>query len=128
MTTRATPNSELFEKQLTYAGRAKAEFGDPAGFVEGPARIRFNERGENIVEMTVENIETKEPLQLGLMGFSALQESFAMEIRSASASVADKMSARNCRHNGIKQSSLQLMGYTTDLAYIKEMNVPIQRR
>jgi hypothetical protein len=56
-----------FSTRVTYDGIGRAEFLDPSGFVEGPVSVHFDEFGESSVEMTVERIQTDQPLQLGLM-------------------------------------------------------------
>jgi hypothetical protein len=63
----ATVSNDLFSGVLSYDGRGRAEFLDPSGAVEGPVSVRFDEFGEASIEMTVDQIETDQPLQLGLM-------------------------------------------------------------
>lgn len=61
-----TPSS-WFSTQFEFQGRGRAEFLDPAGAVEGPVRIHFDEFGEASIEMIIENTESEQPLQMGLM-------------------------------------------------------------
>jgi hypothetical protein len=58
--------SAWFSTQVVYEGRGRAEFLDPSGAVEGPARVQINEDGTSSIELKVESIESEEPLPLGL--------------------------------------------------------------
>lgn len=60
-------SGSFFSTNFEFHGRGRAEFLDPAGAVEGPTHIRFDEFGESIIEMTIENVESEQPLQMGLM-------------------------------------------------------------
>lgn len=55
-----------FSTQVIYEGRGRAEFLDPSGAVEGPARVEINEDGTSSIELDVESIESEEALPLGL--------------------------------------------------------------
>lgn len=59
--------STWFSTQFEFNGRGRAEFLDPVGAVEGPTHIRFDEFGESSIEMTIEHIESEQPLRMGLM-------------------------------------------------------------
>lgn len=61
------PPASWFTTQFEFDGRGRAEFLDPVGTVEGPVHVHFDEFGESSIEMTVENIETEQPLRMGLM-------------------------------------------------------------
>ena len=61
--------NDWFSTQVVYEGHGRAEFLDPSGAVEGPARIQINEDGTSSIELDVESIESEEPLPLGLMQF-----------------------------------------------------------
>ena len=58
-----------FSPEVEYFGQGCAEFADPRGTIEGCAKVSFDQMGRSNIEMTIENLNTEEPLQLGLMQF-----------------------------------------------------------
>lgn len=58
--------SNWFSLQVQYEGWGTAEFADPAGTVEGPTKVVFNELGDPIIEMLVETVHTEQKLEFGL--------------------------------------------------------------
>src|SRR5215212_1721851 len=61
-----TPSS-WFSDKVAYEGRARAEFRDPPGTVEGHGHVRFDTYGKPSVELDVERFESAEPLPFGLL-------------------------------------------------------------
>jgi hypothetical protein len=66
--------NDWFSTQVVYEGRGRAEFLDPSGAVEGPARVQINEDGTSSIELDIESIESEEPLPLGLMQLFSSQK------------------------------------------------------
>src|SRR6266404_754482 len=62
-----TNNFGWFSTTMSYDGEGCAEFHDPAGRVKGPAHVRFDEFGQSRIEMTIDEVITEQPLQMGLM-------------------------------------------------------------
>ena len=62
-----TINFGWFSTKVSYDGEGCAEFHDPAGIVKGPAYVNFDEFGESRIEMTIDEVVTEHPLQMGLM-------------------------------------------------------------
>src|SRR5919107_894527 len=66
--------SDWFTSDVSYEGRGRAEFHDPAGAVEGEARVRVEEGGAARIELAVERVVSELPLKMGLMElFSSLK-------------------------------------------------------
>lgn len=61
-----TPSS-WFSDKVAYQGRARAEFRDPPGAIEGYGYVRFSAYGKPSIELKVERFESAEPLPLGLL-------------------------------------------------------------
>ncbi|MBM3303456.1 MAG: hypothetical protein FJY85_26350, partial [Deltaproteobacteria bacterium] len=61
------PDSTWFTHSVVYAGRGRAEFADPRGFIEGPATASFDEKGSAHISLQVEDYGTDEPLRFGLL-------------------------------------------------------------
>ncbi len=59
--------SNWFSINIQYQGQGKAEFLDPQGIILGKTIIQFNELGESSIEMEVEDVQTEQPLEFGLM-------------------------------------------------------------
>src|SRR6266403_1036487 len=68
MTTPTTQdNFGWFSTRMSYDGEGSAEFHDPAGIVKGSAYVNFDEFGQSRIEMTIDEVDTEHPLQMGLM-------------------------------------------------------------
>lgn len=63
-----------FLTHIEYQGHGKAKFEDPKGILEGHVLIRFDEFGNYIVEMDVENCKPDQPLQFDLLEFFSAEK------------------------------------------------------
>lgn len=66
--------TDWFSTDVSYAGRGRAEFHDPAGAVEGEARVRVEEGGASRIELAVERVVSEQPLRMGLMELFSSQK------------------------------------------------------
>jgi hypothetical protein len=62
------PNN-WFQSEVTYEGLGRATFSSPAGVVEGHTKIEFSADGDSLIEMTIDKIETEQPLLHGTRQF-----------------------------------------------------------
>jgi hypothetical protein len=66
--------NDWFSTEVVYEGRGRAEFLDPSGVAEGPARVQINENGSSSIKLNVETVEADEALRLGVLQFFSGQK------------------------------------------------------
>jgi hypothetical protein len=70
-----TPNRWL-ETRLRYEGRARAEFANPKGAIEGPAVVSFGPDGKGSVVIDVERIDASDPTAFSLQASSSQPQDY----------------------------------------------------
>lgn len=59
--------NDWFSIHIELEGQGRAKFLDPDAVVEGPTQIQFDEFGESKIELVIETVKSKQPLEMGLM-------------------------------------------------------------
>lgn len=118
------PNTWL-EFQATYEGMGRAEFTDPAGWIEGPTKVHFNEFGDVTCEMAPTDLHSERELRCGWMEFLTGEEP-----RQDGTSFTIGFSGPNnpCKSLEVvtpkgmfRAQKLTVQGFNSDLVSLKEL-------